>query len=144
MLDSDMVFPADTLLRLLNPCLMDNRDAVGAVYCTRRGSFCSTGMRDEGKHLILHPRRDKGQIPVHSLGLGVFLVRCSSVAKLPKPWFNFSYDESKPHADRWTGEDFWFCDLLRASGVQIFCDADLSREVQHIGETEYKTQDIRK
>ena len=68
----------------------------------------------------------------------------SERSPLKKPWFTFNYNpDAEVAGDRWTGEDYWFCGLLREAGIQVYCDADLSRQVQHIGEVEYKTEQIR-
>jgi hypothetical protein len=51
--------------------------------------------------------------------------------KLAKPYFRFEVDDK----EQIVGEDYVFCDRAREAGFRIWCDAALSREIGHIGQS---------
>lgn len=121
-LDSDMVFPADTLIRLLAHDL----PIVGATYCSRRPR------PDIGKRTLVHlgPQLADalhGPVPVESLPMGCTLIRADVFEKVPQPWFRFDY-----HDGQIIGEDVGFCRAATTAGIPIHMDADLSRNVYHL------------
>jgi len=61
------------------------------------------------------------------------LIKTSVFESLPQPWF--MEDPIKE-----IGEDVHFCNLAREHGFQVFIDHDLSKDVMHIGEFEYRHQ----
>lgn len=117
--DSDVTFPGDALIRLLN----HNKDIVGANYRTRTPPYPTAGhyadgtrataLAEGGLHLMKH------------LPTGLLLTRFDIYKKLPEPWFEASL--------RGPRDDVYFCHRARAHGYEIWCDHDLSREVTHTG-----------
>lgn len=144
--DADQTFPADALLRLLSHDL----PAVGANYPARTSdAIVSTGWDLDGAPLK-HPKRGDGVEEVRHLGLGFCLINVPVVraalealaervgrstyyplfAALPDP-------EGARHPngdDKFIGEDVYFFDRLRAAGIKLYVDHDLSREVGHIAD----------
>lgn len=120
-LDSDIVFPANTLARLL----AHNKDAVGALYVQRVPPHMPLGVTDDGKQEAI----TSGLRRMKLMPTGCLLLRSGLFDALPKPWFNTREVEGKI-----MGEDFHFCEQLARHGIDIWCDGDLSREIGHIGQ----------
>jgi hypothetical protein len=134
-LDTDMRFPADTLIRLLS----HNKPIVAANYATRRLPCTTVTFRDpklvDPKDRVYTEEHSTGLEPVGATGQGVMLVKASVYRDLVQPWHNFRWDEQ---AQDFSGEDVWFCRLARAKGYEVLIDHDLSKRVQHIGVFAYK------
>lgn len=122
-LDADMTFPRDTALRLL----AHDKAIVAANYLTRVPPSRPTAVRD-GQ--FVSSRDAQGLEDVDHVGMGVFLMRTSVVAGLPRP--RFAYDGPT------ITEDVYFCRLLRKAGHDIYIDHDLSKNVGHVGQHTYR------
>lgn len=140
-IDADMVFPPDALLRLLAYDL----DIVGVDYRLRGPPFRRIGlfMRDDDKMRTTHvsmadaKAQATGLLEMAVLGLGFILVRASVFQKLRSPWFGRMW--SPEHAslgnpDGFSTEDSYFCSVARHHGYSVWCDLDLSAQIQHVGE----------
>lgn len=81
--DSDLVFPADALMRLLN----HQKDIVGATYNKRVPPFETLG------HFLGEPRDlgSGGLIEADFLPGGFLLIKTDVLQKLPQPWFFETY-----------------------------------------------------
>lgn len=123
-LDTDMTFPPDTALRLLQ----HDVDVVAANYETRRPPIRPTARRDG--HCV-YSNEATGLEAVDHVGMGAFLMKSSVVVGLPRPRFWYSTPTET--------EDVYFCRLLRAAGRTIYIDHDLSQEVGHVGQHVYRT-----
>lgn len=118
-IDSDMTFPADALNRLLDHDL----DIVGCDYRMRASPFERIGTYEP--HMI---QPDEGLAERTLLGLGFLLVKRRVFEKLPSPWFQRVYE-----GRIFRTEDLFFCKNAIEAGFQIWCDLDLSKQVDHIG-----------
>lgn len=127
-LDSDMVFPADTVERLLK------RDVpiVGCTYARRILPITYIGTDLEGRGL--NPMKSHGMAEVARLPAGCLLIKSEVFRRMKRPYFRCGYDEQ---VGTIVGEDFWFCDAVRALGYRVWCDYDLSRQIEHIGAFRY-------
>ena len=123
-LDSDMIFPADTIKRLLK----HQKDIVGAVYSRRAAPFHALGVTFEGEHIA--PTKDLRRMQI--IPTGCMMIRLSVFDKLSKPWFSTQIEGEKIR-----GEDYYFCNRAAEAGFEIWCDGDLSKEVGHIGQKIY-------
>lgn len=122
-LDSDMVFPPTTLLRLL----LRKKDIVGATYTKRVAPFEILGTKlPDQPTLLTGDLLEMQRIPT-----GCLLINMRVFDKLTKPYFRFDVDA----LGQIVGEDYVFCDRAREAGFQIWCDAPLSRELGHIGQS---------
>lgn len=130
-LDSDMVFPNDTLLRLMS----HKKPIVGVNYCTKSLDLPqSTAVMEGGRRLS--PLIEDELIPVQHLGFGVCLFEASVFADLEKPFFKFSY-----MGETICGEDYYFFTrLYKKKGIRPFIDQKLSHSCMHIGTFEYEYQ----
>ncbi|QTC88106.1 glycosyltransferase family 2 protein [Brevundimonas pondensis] len=131
MLDSDMRFPADTLLRLLK----HNEPIVTANYSTRRSPSEPVAFRSLKTCEKLYTEAEsEGLEECAANGMGVSLIHRSVFEAMEKPWFYIPYI---PASDGHWGEDVWFCNQARKAGFATLVDHDLSRSVKHIGLREY-------
>jgi hypothetical protein len=130
-LDSDMVFPPTTAMRLLN----HNKDIVGCNYLKR--SKPNTPVAYEtlfewDKPLSMTSKDDL--VKVEGVGLGCILMKLSVFDSICKPYFEFSYILK---TKEWMGEDFNLLGKLRSNGHEVYIDTVLSNEVKHIGSYAY-------
>lgn len=120
-LDSDMLFPMNTIDRLL----AHGKDIVGATYVRRGYPFDNLGH-------ALHDRErnaDTGLIEMTHIPTGILLVKMDVFRKLKPPYFRFETDEAEGKV---RGEDFVFSEMTRKLGFRLWCDIDLSKEIGHI------------
>ncbi len=125
-IDSDMRFPADTVKRLL----AHNVDIVGA-NCKQRTQNEWTARKD-GKFISSEGKT--GLEEVDTLGFGVTLIKLSVFEKLSEPYFHTPFDtQERKHV----GEDVYFSTIVKESGLKIFIDHDISKQVKHAGLVEF-------
>ena len=131
-IDSDHIFPPDTLERLLRR----NLDIVGCNQ-PRRGfglpptavivqqgqlRYVTTTKAEADADLVQH---------VHALGLGLCLIRSDIFRRMERPWF-----------ENWPGgEDSYFFAKLTKLGVPVYLDHALSWQVGHIGDHVFTNAD---
>lgn len=135
-LDSDMTFPHDTLIRLLE----HQKEVVCARYLRRVPPHVVLGVPEVPDQLpIGHGLQRMKRVPT-----GVLLVHRSVFERLPFPWFRLvcevpghgllpntmGDDDNRMKA---MTEDYWFSDRVAEAGIEMWADLDLSREVGHIG-----------
>lgn len=128
-IDTDMVFPADTLDRLL----AHNKPLVFANCCTRSLDPAKPTAQMNGIQ-VWTERDSTGLQEVDRCGFGVALIDIEVFKHIPKPWFAFKY---LPERDDYSGEDIYFCDLATKAGYQLFIDHDLSKQIGHCGDLHY-------
>ena len=121
-IDSDQTFPPDAFSRLFN----HNKKIVGATYRLRQDQVEYTARNKKGDRIDFSYR--KGLHKVTSNGLGFTLIDAEVFHKLEQPWFNVTFDD-----DKWTSEDESFCHTAASAGYNIWVDADLTKEIGHIG-----------
>jgi hypothetical protein len=133
LIDSDMSFPREALLRLLSL----NLQVVGVNYPRRNPPPRPTALGLEGQDLWT-TQADADQMKVEevqSLGLGFCLIQAGVLStlrkqtyELPVPLFNIDLlDEGV----RYNGEDFWFFRRVRAAGIPVHVDHHLSWGIGH-------------
>jgi len=144
-LDADMRFPRDTLVRLL----VHNVPVVGANYATRGVPSDFVAIKkvnwnpdEPGERLYTGPD-STGLEEVEAVGMGVLLTRADAFQSMPDPrvdpWFFFQKIPGKDGGFRLLGEDVYFCKLLREAGNRILVDHDLSQDIAHTGQFDFKT-----
>lgn len=120
--DSDMVFPANTLARLV----AHEKDIVGAIYTKRLPPYELLG-----RTLDSHAACDEnGLVEMRRIPTGCLLIRMSVFDQMQKPYFRFGVNEKTGGL---LGEDYAFCDTVREMGLHIWADMSLSQEIGHIG-----------
>lgn len=122
MIDSDMTFPHDTLVRLLSHGV----DIVGGVYMRRGGTQEMIGAP-------LATGDYDGLVEMKMLGTGCILIDMKIFRELPRPWFRCPPDEANGVN---IGEDVQFCRDATALGYRLWADASL--DLGHIDQTVLK------
>lgn len=130
-LDSDMMFPPTTLLRLL----AHNQDIVACNYMKRSYPFKSVAFMDTNDWESWVPLQSEDKLlTVEAIGMGCVLMKTSVFEKLNKPYFEYTY---QPKTKDWGGEDFTLFKKLNKLGYQVKVDMNLSNEIYHIGTFAY-------
>jgi len=126
-LDSDMVFPATTAMRLM----AHDEDIVAANYVRRqlpaKGVAYET-IGDWQNPVPFEPQDDL--VPVEGIGMGCMLMKTSILSEIPQPWFEFTWT---PESNDHLGEDMNLCMKMNSLGYTIKVDTNLSMEMRHLG-----------
>lgn len=131
LIDSDMVFPPDTLLRLL----AHNQPLVGCIYRARQAPYPALFGPLDGTTY----GQDAGLLPVDYFPSGMMLMRRAVIAAVGYPWMEDYWGEQPSDT---VMHDVHFCRKAQAVGIQPYVDFALSREVRHIASTHIHTGDI--
>ena len=137
-LDSDMMFPPDTLQRLL----AHDVSMVAGNYVTRQYPHKTVAYRELHDWRSYVVNRGDGQqlIPVAAVGMGCMLTRTDLLQQMSAPLFQTTWiAETQDHM----GEDFYFCQQARALGHDIWIDDQLSVELQHLGTVAFNHQMVK-
>ncbi len=123
-IDTDMVFPINTLMRLLQ----HDKDIVSANYAERREPFTGVNrkIKDETGDLV----------KLEWAATGCLLIDTSVFHNISWPPFHVTWPQND-----YRGEDLYFSDLVRKAGYDIWCDRKLSKEIGHIGSTTHYLQE---
>jgi len=133
MLDDDMIFPDDTLERMLA-----HRKPFMACNYMRKGNGEPTAQDMQGK--LINSAERTGIESVYSVGLGIVLIELDAIRHVGAPHFSVMWDETRKV---YWGEDLYFCELVRGSNppVEIFVDHEISKLVRHVGDYGYGFSD---
>jgi hypothetical protein len=124
--DSDMVFPIDSIERLLSH---KKQGIVGADYRKRGAPYPTVG-----KAALPYPTDNRELWPYDYLPHGLLLVHKSVYEKVAFPWYQETYIGDDMTSDTgWQTEDTYFCREARKAGVEVLCDVPLTNLVSHIG-----------
>ena len=124
-LDSDMTFPADTLVRLLR----HDRDMVGINAMSRRPPHDTTAWVGPDLRTVTTPD-STGLEKAWRTGFAVVMLKAAVFDGMAAPYFGLEY---VPEKDQFRGEDYVFFDAARAAGFDLYIDHDLSKQVNHMG-----------
>jgi len=143
--DCDMLFPPDTLDRLLS----HNLDIVAADYRKRAMPFSKIGWitdeqakREDAERTRLGKTPNElppgfldpesGLVERNMLGLGAIMISRKAFEVAPRPWFARIYsDDTGPNKGVMT-EDYWFCCRAREKGIKVWCDLDVTKHTGHL------------
>ncbi len=127
-IDSDMAFPADSLITLLS----HHVDIIGVHYNHRSVPPTSVVKLDPectaGKEVIYVKDSATKKFKCRAVGTGFMLIKTAVFRKIKPPWFFF---RPSSHPKGAIGEDVWFCDRAREQGFDIWCDPTI--HIDHIG-----------
>jgi hypothetical protein len=124
-IDSDMKFPADTLLRLLRY----DEPIVGINSMARRPPYMTHATYEDGT-CVPTVKDSSGLEKVGRCGFGLLWVDVRVFAEMERPFFNFHFDTER---GQWEGEDYYFLAKAKALGFDVHIDHDLTKDVLHIG-----------
>ncbi len=118
-MDDDMVFPPDTLTRLL----ARKKDIVSALYLLRsfphRAAFFDKAYPDgKNKFMPLTPGLS-GLVKGTNAGFGAVLIRTEVFKHMEEPWVRLGEIEK----DGWC-DDVGFFNRARSAGYDVWCDLD--------------------
>lgn len=161
LVDSDMIFPPDTLVRLLS----HQTDIVGAIYRSRQPPFTFVGRPLDA---AVNLATVQGLVECDHLPSGLILIRCDILREMGYPWSEEVYDMPRwhatktlvtaahdalqsggfaaleaavreydglpapTHADSYVMHDVHFCRKARAMGYKVYADIELSMKVGHL------------
>jgi len=129
-LDSDMMFPEDTLIRLL---------------AHKKSIVCTDAMKRTVPHetVVMHTpgkkidyTKCKPLEEISGLSTGVLLVDMKAFDDVGLPYFFAGYH---PDTDVYVGEDISFGYKAITKGHKLYCDTVLSQEIGHIGQKTFMT-----
>lgn len=128
-LDTDMRFPADTLLRLL----AHGQRFVAGSYVERRPPYRPVAFRsiqNSNDRLYTEPTTT-GLEEIEAIGFGCVLTAVDIFRAVPEPWFAVGW---MPETKEFVGEDVFFCTKAREHGERLFVDHDLTQQIEHLGQ----------
>lgn len=127
-IDSDMVFPPDSMRKLLSHDL----DIVGATASRRNNDNNAIGTTLDGERLKVPSPPVKMRI----LGMPFMLIKMEVFDKIVYPWFAEPPSGEQGRLDLPLGlvpEDEYFCSRAIAAGFDVHCDVELSMKMGHRG-----------
>jgi len=125
-LDSDMMFPSTTAMRLL----AHNKDIVCANYMNRSLPLQTVAYPERGNWENWLPLEGDQELQeVEGVGMGCMMIKTEVLKKITPPYFAFEYKDRE-----WHGEDFFFQNKLRNAGYKILVDMNISFQVRHVGQ----------
>ena len=124
-IDDDMHIPMLTL-----PMLLRHQKPIVAANCARKELPPRPTAKDFEGEYIYTTKKSNGLKRVKSVGTGIMLIHTGVFEVIDDPWF-----AEDPVNE--IGEDVYFCNNVRAKGIPIFIDHDLSKDVGHIGDFNY-------
>lgn len=129
-LDDDMAFPPDIVEIMASRKL----PVIGANYTTKSDTPRYVAMDENRKPVS--SRNKTGVEEVARLGMGIMLIDMAAISHIAAPHFEIVWDKTG-----YISEDSYFCDKLRAAGVKIYVDHDVSQKVGHVGDYVYTMHD---
>ena len=129
-IDDDMTFPVNMLDALANRGV----PFIGVNGCRKTpDELRYTALGLDGDYM-----QSKGRDGIEEatrMGTGIMLVSLEHLKMIPKPYFEMRW---LPEHERVGGEDFYFCQKVRAHGFRVFVDNDVSQMVGHVGVHEFR------
>lgn len=131
--DADMIFPKDTLVRLLSRQV----DIVGALYFNRSRPFTPNACYYRNKKWEPISNWRHGLLDdLDGIGTGLMLIKMEVFEVVPKPHWVFPYFEDM---DGYGGEDYYFCQKAKEHAYKIHLDTTI--DTGHMGRYPFGRQD---
>ena len=116
--DSDIIFPPDTLIRLLN----HDKDLVTGIYRQRLPNQTLEVYDQNLQNIPIDNLPENSLIEIGGCGFGCVLVKKKLFVKIGYP--QFVYHSAIDHKDTFS-EDNHFCKAARENGFQLYADTSL-------------------
>jgi len=123
-LDCDMVYPRDTITRLLS----HDKEIVGALTFKRCPDFNPLCYSGEPYKMIQIDPVPEELFEVTATGTGCLMIKTHVFENLDYPWFEFVN-----HEGNLVGEDINFCYNAREKGFKVYVDPNVRTE--HLSQT---------
>jgi hypothetical protein len=135
-LDSDIVFPATTAVRLL----AHNEPVVAANYVRRQKPYKGVAYKTIGdwQNPVSYEVQDE-LVDIEGIGMGCLLMKTDIFREIPKPWFEFGWS---PESNDFLGEDMLLCRKIAVAGFSIKLDTVLSQDLRHLGTYGFGPDDL--
>lgn len=136
-IDSDQSFPKHTLHKLLAA----KKDVVACNIAVKRVPSSPTARMNNGTphgELVYTDLDSTGLQKVWRVGTGIMLISRKAMLALTPDSFDMRWREDVQHHQ---GEDWWMCSKWQDTGIEVWIDHDLSKQVGHWGLFNY-THDI--
>jgi hypothetical protein len=137
MMDTDQVYPSDTLTRLIAHAEA-GFDIVCAKVHRRYPPFDPLLLRNDTEKqyrfltMTIADWYDKGLVEVDATGTGCMMISCKVFEKVPWPWFKTVKKDISDTEFAIIGEDVGFCQKAKAAGYKIFVDTTI--KVGHLAD----------
>ncbi len=128
-LDDDMGFPPD----LLEVFSSHHLPVVAANYTRKTPNPITQTCGIDGQ-----PVKSFGKTGVEEvgwIGFGAVLIELDKIKDIENPLFETRW---MPERNDFVGEDYYFCGKVRAHGIKVYIDHDVSNKVSHIGDYAYR------
>ena len=116
--DSDIIFPPDTLIRLLD----HDKDLVTGIYRQRLPNQTLEVYDQNLQNIPIENLPNNSLIEIGGCGFGCVLVKKKLFVKIGYP--QFVYHSAIDHKDTFS-EDNYFCKAARENGFQLYADTSL-------------------
>jgi len=125
-LDSDMMFPSTTAMRLM----AHNVPIVCGNYMKRSIPLQTVAYTERGNWQEWVPLESQEELEeVEGIGMGCVMMKTEIMKNIEPPFFEFEYRDNE-----WHGEDFYFQKKLQNAGYKVLVDMNLSRQIRHVGQ----------
>lgn len=133
--DSDMAFPYDAFLQLLQHNL-SGFPIVGVNYARKSMLGAPTAYVEDDEDIghLFGAQESEGLRPVKHMGLGLCMIDMRVFEILDFPYFMF---EPTKDGFKFKGEDVYFFEKCIAAGLTPMVDMGLSEKCKHVGDFEY-------
>ena len=132
MVEHDVVFPADTLGKLLEL----DKDVVAAPYSGRKLPLeplvYQQNNKGEEPYMMSYDRWPDKLFKAYGVPTGCTLIKMSVFDKLEKPYFFFEYDKK---GKMLMSQDIYFSRKINKANMECFVDPTIN--ILHIGEYDY-------
>ena len=142
MMQADITFPANAVLRLLKQAIDNELDVVGASFPGDFPPYANVVHSLSGASEVV----GDGLVEVRMFPIGFCLIRMSALDKMKRPYFRPGViEEGAPIPAEYQGmvvdnghakvldESYYFCGAARAAGLKIWLDLELSFEFTRLG-----------
>jgi GT2 family glycosyltransferase len=129
MMDTDQLYPRDTITKLLRHAKSGKEIVVAPVH-RRYNPFeliLMRGMPDHYQYISDEEKYSGNLIEIDAAGTGCMMIDLEALKDIPDPWFDL---DVKAPSGKPIGEDIGFCWKARQAGHRIW--ADTSIEIDHI------------
>ena len=133
-LDDDQTFPADAVERMI----AHNKPVVVANYRKKTEQVVCVCSDENGA--FIDSTGKTGLERIYGFGMGLTLIDMKALADIPPPYFAVVWN---PTVSAFMIEDAVFASILREHKVDVWLDHDLSQEVGHVGDFEFRIAPVK-
>ncbi len=138
-IDSDMKFPRDGLEKLFN----HQKDVIGVNAAIKDSEKAALGIElepvlKEDIHGTPLDQIKTSIVEMSGVGMAFTLINLKVFDGMKQPYFYIDYGYDDQGGFHHWGEDKSFCRDIIEKGFGVWCDLELSKQIMHIGEFDYR------